>query len=60
MKWLPAPRGYKKKCDPVRGHTSGSLGSMWWVKRYIGGLMGPFRATSEAKGDDTSERHCGS
>ncbi len=22
VKWLPAPRGYKKKCDPVRGHTS--------------------------------------
>ena len=32
---------------------------MWWVKRYIGGLMSPFRATSEARGDDTSVRHCG-
>ncbi len=33
---------------------------MWWVKRYIGGLMKPFRATSEAKGPDTSVRHWGS
>ena len=28
LKRLPAPRGCKKKCDPVRGHTSERLGSM--------------------------------
>ncbi len=31
----------------------------WWVKRYIGGLMKPSSATSEAKGYDTSVRHWG-
>ena len=36
VKRLTAPRGRKKKCDPVRGHTSETLGSMEGVKRATG------------------------
>ena len=50
----------QKKCDPVRGHTSEGQSLTWGVKRYIGGLMKPSSANSEAKGPDTSVRHWGS
>ncbi len=60
VKRLSAPRNHKKKCDPVRGHTSEGQSLTWGVKRYIGGLMKPSSANSEAKGPDTSVRHWGS
>ncbi len=60
MKRLSAPRSRKKVWPRHGGHTSERQSLTWWVKCYIGELMKPSIATSEAKGPDTSVSHWGS